>query len=104
VDTIAGRHFPGDPTGAYIGYHPADSDGALLALEEARAAGAEFLVLPRDSYWWFGHYAAFADALRRSFPVVASDEDTCTIFALRRAADLTGEVQVGAPPTALEGA
>ena len=73
-------HFPQDPTGGYLGHHPGDSADAIARLEELRAAGAEYLVVPATSSWWLEHYAGFAGHLRRRHPVAESED--CTIFEL----------------------
>jgi GT2 family glycosyltransferase len=75
-----GSHFPQDPVGGYLGHHPGDSAEAIARLEELRAAGAEYLVLPATSSWWLDHYAGFASHLRRRYPMTESD--VCTIFEL----------------------
>jgi GT2 family glycosyltransferase len=74
------RHFPQDPGGGYLGHHPRDSKDAIERLENLRAAGAEFLVLPSISYWWLEHYQGFAEHLRRRYPV--TDLDVCSIYRL----------------------
>jgi GT2 family glycosyltransferase len=74
-------HFPQEPGGGYLGHHPRDSADAVARLESLRAAGAEYLVLPSTSSWWLDHYAAFAEHLRRNYPV--EDRGVCTIFRLR---------------------
>ncbi|HXS48216.1 MAG TPA: glycosyltransferase family 2 protein [Solirubrobacterales bacterium] len=73
-------HFPQDSVGGYLGHHPGDSAEAIARLEELRAAGAEYLVLPATSSWWLDHYAGFASHLRRRYP--ATESDACTIFEL----------------------
>jgi GT2 family glycosyltransferase len=75
-------HFPQAADGVYAGYHPADSDQAIAHLEELRAAGAEFLVLPQPSFWWLDHYEGFRSHLERRYSVVAHDEESCLVFAL----------------------
>jgi hypothetical protein len=82
---FAGRaagHFPQAADGVYAGYHPADSDQAIAHLEQLRAAGAEFLVLPQPSFWWLEHYEGFRSHLERRYPVVAHDEESCLVYAL----------------------
>jgi hypothetical protein len=76
-------HFPRASTGQYAGYHPADSAAAIAHLDAQRAAGVEFLVVPRTSFWWFEHYTAFRDHLERDHRVMVADPDTCLIFHLR---------------------
>ena len=57
-----GRHFPADAQGNWSG-HPADGRGAIAALEQARAAGAEYLVVPESEIWWLSHYEGLADRM-----------------------------------------
>jgi GT2 family glycosyltransferase len=76
-------HFPQDPSGAYLGHHPRDSKDAIERLEELRARGADYLVLPSTSYWWLEHYRDFAEHLRERYPV--TDTGACSIYGLRRA-------------------
>lgn len=76
-----GSHFPQDAGGGYLGYHPRDSADAVARLEAARAAGAEYLVLPATSSWWLDHYTGFAAHLRRRYR--ATELDVCSIFSLR---------------------
>jgi GT2 family glycosyltransferase len=75
-----GLHFPQDAGGGYLGYHPRDSADAIARLEAARAAGAEYLVLPATSSWWLDHYTGLAEHLRRRYP--ATELDVCSIFSL----------------------
>ena len=56
LDGPEGRHLPRTASGAYLGAHPADSDHAIACVDEARAAGAHWLYLPRPSGWWLDHY------------------------------------------------
>jgi GT2 family glycosyltransferase len=77
------RHFPQDPDGGYLGYHPRDSEDAIARLEDLRARGAGYLVLPSISYWWLEHYQGFAEHLRRRYP--ATDVGVCSIYRLGEA-------------------
>lgn len=74
-------HFPQDPCGGYLGHHPLDSEDAIERLEQLRARGADYLVLPSTSYWWLEHYRAFATHLQR-YPV--NDVGACSIYGLNR--------------------
>ncbi len=74
------RHFPHSPDGGYACYHPADSAEALRLLDAARARGAEYLIVPSSSFWWFDHYPEFAAHLERGSKVI--DADCCVAFAL----------------------
>jgi GT2 family glycosyltransferase len=74
-------HFPQDATGRYAGHYPADSAAAVAQLEDLRARGAQFLVVPAPSLWWLNHYSKFGDHLRREYSIIV-DTQTCVIFAL----------------------
>jgi GT2 family glycosyltransferase len=78
-DRVA-RHFPQDAGGDYLGHHPRDGAEAIAWLEQLRAAGAEYLVLPATAYWWLEHYTSFAGHLRERYPV--ADCDVCSIYRL----------------------
>jgi hypothetical protein len=81
-----GLHFPQSDAGGYIGYHPADSAMAIAYLEQSRARGAQYFVVPATYAWWLDHYAGFQAHLRRWYRRVPSDAQTCVIFELRRRA------------------
>ena len=74
-------HFPQDEFGRYAGYHPQDSEAAIAALEEMRARGGEYLLLPSTSFWWLDYYEGLRKHLDGSYPAIASTED-CMVFEL----------------------
>jgi GT2 family glycosyltransferase len=76
-----GRHFPQDADGRYLGHHPRDSREAIARLEDLRGDGADYLVLPATAYWWFDHYADFAEHLRERYPM--KELGVCAIYRLR---------------------
>jgi hypothetical protein len=83
--TVSGRrawHFPQTPKGVYAGHHPADSHAAIVHLEQVRARGARYLLIPRTAFWWLDHYRDLADHLQRSATCVFRDDHTCALFAL----------------------
>jgi radical SAM protein with 4Fe4S-binding SPASM domain len=82
LDCAATWHFPAGEDGGYAGYHPPDSAWAIEQLEAIRARGADYLVVPATSAWWLEHYLGFADHVWSHYPVAASADDTCTIFAI----------------------
>jgi glycosyltransferase involved in cell wall biosynthesis len=84
----SGRHLPSTGDGRYAGHHPADDSAAIRHLDEARAAGARFLLVPATSDWWFDHYRGFTDHLERIARRVA-DEDGHVLF------DLTADTATG---------
>jgi GT2 family glycosyltransferase len=75
------QHFPQIAEGAYAGYYPADSAEAIAQLEDLRAAGAEYLLLPTTSFWWLDHYAGFRQHLEQRYSRAADDE-ACVIYGL----------------------
>ena len=78
-------HFPQSPSGGYAGHHPADGAAALAQLDALRARGAEFLLIPRTSWWWLQHYAEFAKFLEGRCILHARDGNACAVFDLRDA-------------------
>jgi hypothetical protein len=74
-------HFPAAAGGGYAGGNPADDAGAIAELEAGRGRGADFLLFPRTSVWWLGHYAAFAGYLAARYPKVW-DSHSCVIYRL----------------------
>jgi hypothetical protein len=77
-----GWHFPQTAEGMYAGYNPADSAAAIGQLEELRARGAQYLLVPGTALWWLEHYADFRRHLEGCYRVVARREDTCVIYEL----------------------
>ena len=75
-------HFPRGAGGGYAGHYPADSAGAIAHLEEVRAAGATFLLLPRTAFWWLEHYAGFAQHLAKEHRLVTRQTHLCLIYEL----------------------
>lgn len=76
------RHFPADPSGAYAGFHPADSGAAVAHLLAQEAAGATHLVLPATALWWLDHYPGFAAHLAARRALVLDDPRDCRIYDL----------------------
>jgi hypothetical protein len=74
-------HFPQDEFGRYAGYHPQDSDAAIAVLENMRARGAEYLLLPSTAFWWLDYYEGLRDHLERNYPPIVSADD-CVVFEL----------------------
>jgi glycosyltransferase involved in cell wall biosynthesis len=77
-----GRHFPQAPEGHYAGHHPADSADAVEHLEDLRARGAAFLVVPATSAWWLTYYGDFTEHLDRRYSRVAERDDGYVVFSL----------------------
>ena len=79
----AGRHFPADERGGYIGYHPADGASAIELLEKARVDGVEFLLIPSTAMWWLDHYTGFREHMEGRYELAALDTEVAVIFDLR---------------------
>jgi hypothetical protein len=77
-----GWHFPQAPGGEYAGHHPSDGVEAVEHLEDLRARGAEFLVIPATSRWWLDHYVELAEHLADRYTRVAEREDGYVAFSL----------------------
>src|SRR5436190_611777 len=75
-------HFPRRSDGAYAGYYPADSSGAIAHLESLRESGAAFLAFPATALWWMDHYDAFRRHLEQRYRPVVRDNETCVLYAL----------------------
>jgi GT2 family glycosyltransferase len=93
LEGLDGRHFPQDSAGRYLGHHPHDSAEAVACLEQLRADGAQYLVVPSTAYWWLDHYAGFGEHLCDRY--TKTEAEVCTIFQLERSAvDDAAEVSV----------
>jgi 2-polyprenyl-3-methyl-5-hydroxy-6-metoxy-1,4-benzoquinol methylase len=73
-------HFPRTEEG-WHGGHPADSADAVAQLAAMRAAGADFLLIPKPAFWWLDYYTDFRDYLKHTYQGIHGD-DTCLIYAL----------------------
>jgi len=89
-----GWHFPRHDDGRYAGYYPATGEDAVAHLEQLRATGAGFFVLPSTALWWLDYYPALKQHLEDRCSVVARD-DTCLVFDLRQSGDLTQSADEG---------
>ena len=80
-----GMHFPQRSDGVYAGGHPADDAQAIAQLEELRAKGAHYLVIPRTGRWWLEHYAGLRGHLETRYRPVVSDPEMGIIYELKGA-------------------
>src|SRR5205823_13556885 len=67
--SLGGRkawHFPRSVNGEFAGFHPANSEDAILRLDALRQQGAGYLVVPSSSGWWSDYYPDFFAHLRSS--------------------------------------
>lgn len=74
-------HFPCDEEGNYVWYHPVDSHEASRNLETARARGVNYLLIPKNSFWWLEHYSGFREYLEFRYRCTWSDAN-CRIYTL----------------------
>lgn len=82
LDGRRGWHFPQDAKGEYAGFHPADSAAAIAHLEEVRALGAEYLLIPQTALWWLEHYREFRQHLEARYAFVVRQPDTGAVVRL----------------------
>ena len=82
LDGRRGWHFPQNAKGEYAGFHPADSAAAITHLEEVRALGADYLLIPQTALWWLDHYREFRQHIESRYGFVVRQPDTCTIVRL----------------------
>jgi hypothetical protein len=78
----SGWHFPQNKSGRYAGFYPADSAEAISHLEELRAKGAHYFLIPSPALWWLDYYTELKEHLDANYPEVVHEEDTCLIFQL----------------------
>jgi hypothetical protein len=83
-----GWHFPRAADGGYAGHHPASGAEAIAHLEELRARGGDYLLLPESSFWWLDYYEDFAAHLANRYERVWSDE---TVVIVRLTAKRGGQ-------------
>ncbi len=69
---LEGWHFPRMPDGAYAGHYPSDDRDAIAQLEQLRAGGARYLVVPAPALWWLEHYEGLRRHLDRRYRRAAS--------------------------------
>jgi glycosyltransferase involved in cell wall biosynthesis len=85
-----GLHFPQAEGGAYAGHHPADGAEAVRHLEELRAKGADYLLIPATCLWWLEHYEDFRRHLEGNYRLVARQDDVCAVYSLREGPGANG--------------
>ncbi len=72
-------HFSQESSGLYAGYHPADTEAALRAVEQVSRLGYRYLAFPSTSLWWLSYYAGLRSTLELADPAIV-DTDDCAIF------------------------
>src|SRR5262249_4826877 len=75
-------HFPQAESGVYAGEHPKDRVEAISRLELLRSAGANYLVFPQTSFWWFESYPEFKAHLDQNYKLIVRREDTAIVYSL----------------------
>jgi GT2 family glycosyltransferase len=80
----AGWHFPQGPGGVYAGCYPADGAQAIAELEELRARGGRWFLLPKTSLWWLEHYRELRAHLSERYREVVREE-ACVMYSLEEA-------------------
>ncbi|MGH7562922.1 MAG: glycosyltransferase family 2 protein, partial [Gemmatimonadota bacterium] len=80
-----GWHFPQTADGVWAGHHPRDSREAITHLKDLEARGGQYLLFPDTGLWWLDHYEGLREYLDRNGHLVAHEEDTCVIYALKGA-------------------
>jgi GT2 family glycosyltransferase len=78
-----GWHFPRQEDGQYAGFHPADSAAAVAHLEDLRAAGVEYLVVPATARWWLDYYHGLRDHLEGRYRTALAADGVCVLYDLR---------------------
>ena len=81
-DAAEGWHFPQGLNGVYAGFHPRDSEAAILHLEELRSRGGDYFLIPATALWWLDFYREFRDHLESRYRVVACERDACVVYDL----------------------
>lgn len=75
-------HFPMQEDGLWAGFHPLDSAACIAHLDELRAAGVRWFVVPRPLFWWFVHYAEFFAHLDAKHRLIARQGQLCVVYQL----------------------
>ncbi len=100
LGNCCGWHFPRAGNHAYAGHHPANSASAISHLEDLRAEGADFILFPATSQWWFEYYNDFYVYLRQNYELAAESQDEYTVYDLRRRRASTKRAPVRSRPRA----
>lgn len=82
LPNLRADHFPQSESGGYAGHHPRDGAAVIGELEELRRRGAEYLVVPATTQWWFDYYEGLGAHLGGHGRLVADAPGVCSIFSL----------------------
>lgn len=83
TNRINAVHFPMQEDGLWAGYHPVDSAACIAHLDELRAAGVRWFVVPRPFFWWIDNYADFFAQLATEHRLVARQNQLCVVYELK---------------------
>jgi hypothetical protein len=78
IHDVVGKLVPAGSTVAVV----SKGDEELVRLEELRALGADYFVLPSPYLWWLDHYPELAHHLQSRYRLVTDRPDTCLIYHL----------------------
>ncbi|MGH7564075.1 MAG: hypothetical protein ACREK5_06605, partial [Gemmatimonadota bacterium] len=84
MDGVRCWHFPGDGSGRYTGYHPANGKEAIEHLESMRSRGARYLVIPSPAFWWLDHYGTLRAHLEDRYGPPRNRDESCFVYSLEK--------------------
>ena len=93
IDVREAWHFPQSDRGVHDAGKAVDGDALVAHLDELRARGAQYLVLPAPTMWWLNRFTTLRSHLDQRADLVARRDDVCVIFALDPAASLAPDAQ-----------
>src|SRR6185436_7317571 len=70
---LTGWHFPKNELGMWAGFHPADGQHAIELVEDVRAQGAQYLLIPATGFWWLDFYEPLRQYLHSECTVIVDD-------------------------------
>ncbi|HET9482277.1 MAG TPA: glycosyltransferase family 2 protein [Candidatus Polarisedimenticolia bacterium] len=82
MDGLRCWHFPGDQSGRYTGYHPANAEEAIEHLESMRSRGAGYLLIPSTAFWWLDHYGDLRSHLESAYGPPRVSDEACFVYSL----------------------
>jgi glycosyltransferase involved in cell wall biosynthesis len=81
LETCTAVPFPHDEADGYA--QPSSAEELIRLLDEARANGVDYLLVPITAHWWFmGSFPAFAEHLLAQHALVAREDDSYDLFSL----------------------
>jgi GT2 family glycosyltransferase len=79
-------HFPQELNGEFAPQYPNGATAIIGHLETLRAEGGEYFLVPKPMSGWLQGHPKFSQHLSHHYALVVQDEDTCTIFELKKSA------------------